>query len=118
MIFIDSGSKKWTDEKEYLRGVLLPFGNSIDSGLQVQETIIKANCHVPDHFHKEQTEFIYVVKGSLEMNIDGRAFSLNKGDLIIIQPGEVHSAANSNPTDTVLLAFKINGSPDDSEWLK
>ncbi len=118
MMLISSKSKQWTDEKGYKRGILFPFGNRIDSGLQIQETIIEAGNHVPDHYHKGQTEFIYVLAGSCEFRLERDAFILNKGDLLIIEPGKVHSTTNPHATDVQLLTFKLNGSVNDSVWLK
>jgi mannose-6-phosphate isomerase-like protein (cupin superfamily) len=44
------------------------------------------------HYHGETTETYEVVRGILELNIDGKTHFLRKGDKIVIKPRQYHSA--------------------------
>ena len=54
----------------------------------------KNNKFLP-HFHKD-FELIYVIKGSIEVFIDGKYFDLNKGDFCLVFSGQTHAIEQSN----------------------
>jgi mannose-6-phosphate isomerase-like protein (cupin superfamily) len=45
-----------------------------------------------EHYHKQMTEFYYVLKGHGEMVLDGQATPVREGDLILIPPGVRHTS--------------------------
>jgi mannose-6-phosphate isomerase-like protein (cupin superfamily) len=45
-----------------------------------------------EHYHKEMTEFYYVLKGSGEMVLDGESSQIQEGDLVLIPPGTRHTS--------------------------
>ena len=56
-----------------------------------------------EHYHKELTECYYVLKGSIDVNIDGRVESLNQGALIMIYPNTNHQAWKTSKEDAEIL---------------
>ena len=44
------------------------------------------------HYHKKITEKYEVIKGELDLLVEGKTFHLKPGESITIQPGEIHSA--------------------------
>ena len=78
----------------------------------------------PRHYHKWSTEYNVLLKGRMSIVVEtpgaGANYILRKGDVFIIQPGEV-----ANPhfiTDCELLIVKIPSWPGDKyfdcdEWL-
>jgi mannose-6-phosphate isomerase-like protein (cupin superfamily) len=45
-----------------------------------------------EHYHKEMTEFYYVLKGQGLMVLDGEGRAIQEGDLILIPPGVRHTS--------------------------
>ncbi len=68
-------------------------------------------CHVTvkdktqEHYHKELTECYYVLKGSIEMEIDGKKEKLEEGELVMIYPHTKHKAWKSSEQDAELLVI-------------
>jgi quercetin dioxygenase-like cupin family protein len=44
------------------------------------------------HYHRETTELYEIIKGILELNLNGKTHFLRKGDKIVIKPRQYHSA--------------------------
>jgi|FLYL01.1.fsa_nt_gi mannose-6-phosphate isomerase-like protein (cupin superfamily) len=45
-----------------------------------------------EHYHKQMTEFYYVLKGGGEMVLDGERRPIKEGDLVVIPPGVRHTS--------------------------
>lgn len=117
MIHIKSRNTKWQKEPGYSRGVLLPYGNEIDSGMQIQLNTFDPGKGAFNHKHLQQTEFIYCLEGNLKLIFKDREIIFKPGDLLIIEPGDEHAARNPGNETVKILTVKINGSSDDTEWL-
>ena len=57
----------------------------------------------PRHRHHECREGWYVLSGSLGFEVDGQEVEVKAGQLIIIDPGEVHTFWNSSDVTTEYL---------------
>lgn len=49
------------------------------------------------HYHEELREVYLIVKGSSTMIIDDTTITLNPGDVIVVEPGEVHTFVDNTP---------------------
>ena len=57
-----------------------------------------ANTGVDEqHYHRELCEVYLVARGSSTMVVDGTSICLSPGDVIVVEPGEVHTFAESTP---------------------
>ncbi len=45
---------------------------------------------VPAHFHKEHTEYVYVISGEAELFLDDSIYHIAPGDLVYIPPVTIH----------------------------
>jgi mannose-6-phosphate isomerase-like protein (cupin superfamily) len=45
-----------------------------------------------EHYHREMTEFYYVLRGGGEMVLDGESTPIREGDLVLIPPGVRHTS--------------------------
>jgi quercetin dioxygenase-like cupin family protein len=108
----------WTDEKQYARGVMFPYHERPHDHVQVQLTRIVPGNYVPKHYHKQQTEFIYCLEGRSIFYFEKETITVKKGDLVIIEPGDIHAAKNDGDETAVLVTFKLNGTQDDSVWVE
>ena len=58
----------------------------------------------PPHCH-DHTEIICVLSGKEQYYLDGEIFNVTTGDIIIINPGVMHSSIVPDPEDPALLFF-------------
>ena len=55
------------------------------------------------HYHKKLTEVYYVLKGSIDVEIDGKTEHLEKGHMIMIFPNTNHKAWKTSKEDAEIL---------------
>ena len=55
------------------------------------------------HYHKKLTECYYVLKGAIDIEIDGKIEHLEKGSLIMIYPNTTHKAWKTSEEDAEIL---------------
>jgi mannose-6-phosphate isomerase-like protein (cupin superfamily) len=56
-----------------------------------------------EHYHREMTEFYYVLRGGGEMVLDGASTPIGEGDLVLIPPGVRHTSEG----DMEVLIFGV-----------
>lgn len=61
-----------------------------------------------EHSHGECMEICYLAKGYQAFEIDGKLYELNGGDILVTQPGTVHSSAGKAMERSVLYWIIIN----------
>ena len=61
--------------------------------------------HKPAHYHKETTEWIYVVEGEGFIEVNGVTHAINHGDWIRIDFGETHALRNSNDQHMIVVCI-------------
>jgi len=49
------------------------------------------------HYHQKMKEIYLIARGHAVMQVDDRIVELEAGDVIIIEPGEVHTFLDSSP---------------------
>lgn len=58
----------------------------------------------PYHVHKDETELIYFSQGKADYQINMEVFSVQKGDLLIVNKGCIHSIT-SNKEDPISFSL-------------
>lgn len=71
--------KKVFLKKNDVRGILQWATVTLESGVTVSE-----------HSHKDAHEVFQILSGTVEAIIDGKTCSLSEGDVLVIDPGEIH----------------------------
>jgi len=61
------------------------------------------------HWH-EELELLYILEGSMLMQIDEHSFVAEKGDIILIPPGRIHGAFRNNESPCVFYAIVFHPS--------
>jgi len=56
------------------------------------------------HYHKDATEFYYVLDGKLEVDLEGQRGVCGPGDLVMITPGTKHRARAMGEKARLLVA--------------
>jgi mannose-6-phosphate isomerase-like protein (cupin superfamily) len=49
------------------------------------------------HYHRELREVYLIARGSSTMIVDDRRITLQAGDVIVVEPGEVHTFVENTP---------------------
>lgn len=58
------------------------------------------------HYHDEHSEHVYVLDGTAEMTMDGRKFTIKKGDFIFIPMGARHSVSVTSPQPLKIISIQ------------
>ncbi|NQU78421.1 cupin domain-containing protein [Candidatus Woesearchaeota archaeon] len=69
------------------------------------------------HYHKNLTEVYYVLKGNLDVEIDGKIEHLEKGSMIMIHPNTNHKAWKTSKEDAEVLVVCSPPWSEDDEIL-
>lgn len=78
--------------------------NYVDTSksLTVGRCKISKDINLEAHYHK-QTEFVYVINGSLSVFLDGKENEIKKDQFAVIRSLDIHSFSMNNPDTTVFL---------------
>ena len=57
----------------------------------------------PPHFHKEESEFFYIIKGVLDVVRDGEWSRVEAGSFVELPPKTVHTFVNKTDADVVWI---------------
>jgi len=85
-------------------------------GALFQTVKILPGQSVDPHHHLESVEIFHMISGRGHMAINNEVISLQPGDTILCEPGDIHDAHNPNQEDWIYLVFKTNSSPQDTYW--
>jgi quercetin dioxygenase-like cupin family protein len=108
-------TKNWEEGQGYFKRKLLGdelFPLSID---MLQENRFKKGESVPAHYHKVQTEIFYVLAPG-KITISDETIEVNKSDIVVCEPGEVHSIPTVKE-EFGFLVLKVDYHSDDTVWL-
>lgn len=99
----------------YTKHILLGAEALASAGTRVQIVTIAAGDTVADHYHRATREFYYVLEGSCLLRVDEMVVILTAGDMLLMEPGDVHRLTNPGQGSFRVLVFKTN-SDDDTYW--
>lgn len=84
------------DEAPYDDGerLVLTFAQTKIPGLRIfgKHTQFKALPALPNHFHKNCFELVYITKGTVTFYIGDEEYLLSGGEVFLVRPDEVHSS--------------------------
>ncbi len=69
------------------------------------------------HLHKSMHEYFVILKGQISISVKEKTIKLNKGDLLIVEPGEPHEMISKSP-DCQYLILMPKYVPNDKVDLK
>ena len=99
----------------YTKHILLDGEDLHCDGARVQMVMIQPGDSIADHYHQTAREFYLVLQGRCELMVNGETAVLRRDDMLLMEPGDVHSLSNRGSIPFVLLVFKTNGE-DDTFW--
>lgn len=76
----------------------------------ISHIVLKPGDRVAGHSHKTGTEVFYCVRGEAAFSVDGLPVVLQRGRLLVVDPGEVHEISTIT-LETELLYLMIDVEP-------
>jgi len=116
MKIIKFNCKNWDDKKGYSKRVLLNDKELRKPGVFIQEVKIKPKDKSALHHHKKQTEIFYFLSSNGHWIINDKKVKPNVGDILVIEPGDIHSTINDTNEKYLYLCFKIDYDSNDLYW--
>jgi quercetin dioxygenase-like cupin family protein len=116
MKFIKTNEKEWQDKQGYSKRIFLNEKDLNSSGALVQEIKIKAHDEAGAHYHKKQTEVFYFLNNNGYFTVNGEKINPEVGDIIVVEPNDIHAVTNNTDEDFLYIAFKTNYEESDFYW--
>lgn len=107
---------QWQDGRGYRKNRLLSAEELRQPGVLLQIVSIAPGEYVPPHAHRTSVEVYIVQRGVCELIVDGEARILRAGDVVLMEPGDVHALTNVGEEPFELLVFKTNAGEGDVVW--
>lgn len=99
---------------EDIQELLGLVAGKISSHSLAKITIPPGNASLP-HYHKHSEESYLILSGKARLIVDNQTFTLNEGETVLIEPGEVHQISNPVSEALIFIAVCVPAwSPDDS----
>lgn len=83
--------------------------NKTLKNLVLSSTDLKPGQSTRGHSHAGQEEVYYFVSGTGEMELDDKRFSVQGGDVILIEDGVFHRVHNSSHANTLYFVCVFDG---------
>lgn len=77
---------------------------------------ISANSHVPPHAHRSSVEVYVVRRGVCALVVNGELYEIGPGDVVLMEPGDMHELTNRGEEAFEVLVFKTNATENDTSW--
>ncbi len=107
---------RWISSEGYRKVKFAAEDDLKQKGALVQIVEIAAGDRVAQHYHKSSFEYLYVISGACDFEINGETIPLKEGDMLLTEPGDKHSVHNRGEVPFRVLVFKTNAVPDDTYW--
>jgi len=96
-----------------VKKVLLERGMLQDGHIQmVNWASLGVGKKFAPHYHETMQEFFILVQGTAQMAVGAETATMRRGDLVVIDPGEIHQMRNAGSEDVEYLAIGITGESD------
>lgn len=106
----------WIEGRGYRKNRLLTAEELRSEGALVQIVSIPPGSHVPAHHHETSIEVYYILRGECEIKVNGERYTLTPGDMMLMEPGDVHALTSTGGEPFELLVFKTNAVEGDTFW--
>ena len=73
------------------------LANEIEAGYCAKYLSVFDGQQCPSHSHRFKHETFHIVKGTVQLIVDGDEHMLNEGDILAMPPGKVHSFTGMGP---------------------
>lgn len=116
MKIIQLDGDEWQEGRGYRKWRLLSAGALRQAGALLQVVVVPPGSHIPPHSHATSVEVYVVRRGVCELIVNGERHEMRPGDVLLMEPGDVHELFNRSNEDFELLVFKTNAKTADTYW--
>ena len=106
----------WQEGRGYRKRRLLSAEALRQAGALLQVVVVPPGSHIPPHRHATSVEVYVVTRGVCELVVIGQGYEMRRGDIILMEPGDVHELTNRGEAVFELLVFKTNATAADTVW--
>jgi quercetin dioxygenase-like cupin family protein len=117
MKIIQIDPANWQEGRGYRKNRLLSAEELRQPGALAQVVVVPPGSRVPPHYHTTSVEVYLVRRGVCELVVNGRRHEMRPGDVILMEPGDVHELINEGPEEFEVMVFKTNAEEGDSHWV-
>ncbi len=96
----------------YTKHILLDAHDLQNEGARVQLVTIQPGDAIADHYHRTTREFYFVLQGECALTVNNETMRIAANDMLLMEPGDVHSLVNHASIPFILLVFKTNADND------
>jgi len=74
----------------------------------INHIILQPGDSASEHVHSDYVEVFYCIRGDAEFSIKGKILPVRKGNLLFVEPGEVHAIQKVNEETELLYLHVIS----------
>lgn len=74
---------------------------------QIAQAILKPGNRVKQHSHSDLYEVFYIESGEVQVKVNNQENTLKAGDIITIEPNDIHEFENKSEVDVKMFYFGI-----------
>lgn len=121
MKIVQLDPSNWQGGRGYRKNRLLSAGELRQPGALLQVVEMPpgeppAGGHIPPHSHRTSVEVYVIRRGVCELIVNGQRHEMRPGDIILMEPGDVHELFNHGDEPFELWVFKTNAAEGDTVW--
>jgi quercetin dioxygenase-like cupin family protein len=113
MKIFKSKQSSWIDRAGYSKKILATPEQLAIPGILVQQIRIAPGQVAKNHYHKKQTEIFYFLNTVGTFSINNKPIDLEVGDVLVVEPNDLHEVSNEGVEDFLYIAFKHNWEEND-----
>ena len=106
----------WQAGRGYRKRRLLSADELRQAGALLQVVVVPPGGHIAPHSHATSVEVYVVRRGVCELVVNGQRHTLRPGDVLLMEPGDVHALTNHGAEPFELLVFKTGSVAGDIHW--
>jgi quercetin dioxygenase-like cupin family protein len=116
MKIIQTDGNDWQEGRGYRKRRLLSAEALRQAGALLQVVVVPPKSHIPPHSHATSVEVYVVTRGVCELFVNGERREMRPGDVLLMEPGDVHELTNRGDEAFEVLVFKTNATRADIQW--
>ncbi len=106
----------WQEGRGYRKRRLLSAEALRQPGALLQVVEVPPGAHIPPHSHRTSVEVYVVRRGVCELEVNGERHEMRAGDIILMEPGDIHALSNHSDEPFEVLVFKTCAEDGDTRW--